>query len=86
MPDIRIDSTDAPTDVVTYWRARAEKAEAALDEAMDFQRTAFRTIRDLHGDVMYLRHRCARAERDAGQPDAGSRDGERVAMAAAREG
>ena len=49
--------------VRAHWKARAVRAEIALDEALDFQRTAFQTIRELRGDMMYMRHRCARAEK-----------------------
>lgn len=61
--DVHGDLTDAQHAVAAHWKARAERAEIALDEALDFQRTAFRTIRELRGEMMYMRHRCARAEK-----------------------
>ena len=63
MSDAQSALTDAQHAVVAHWKARAERAEIALAEALDFQRTAFRTIRELRGEMMYMRHRCARAEK-----------------------
>lgn len=63
MSDVHGDLTGAQHAVVAHWKARAVRAEIALDEALDFQRTAFQTIRELRGDMMYMRHRCARAEK-----------------------